>query len=393
MPAPNFSEAVKLVRAKLLRQEALKSIGGILGTGAGAGLLLRGGIGVGNILNRNMQPSGHDNPLAPYTVFTSPSSRDEEKSAGLFGAGTLIGAGVGGVSAPGGSRMEGVGRGATQGFGFDLGGLGGAGVLSLAGGLAGPAIAAALNGGNLTPDQLRGATLTGAGVGGLGGYVGGGLLGRLLAKKMIGKPSWEKEKESPDIREILSKYSSDKYTEQEKCATIGETVSNFLEGNNAQTVMGLPWYLPAATLAGAAGGVGGYKLMDTLLDRNRKGLLKDELARAKQEYEAALSGSVKSSEENTLAYDLDKLASDMLAQHTDNVKKAGFETGIGDVLGSTTGLYLLGALGTAGYIGNLAYDKARKNSRRRLLEKARKQVARERVDAPLYAQLDDQGGI
>ena len=157
--------------------------------------------------------------------------------------------------------------------------------------------------------------------------------------------------------------------------------------------MGLPWYLPAATLAGAAGGVGGYKLMDTLLDRNRKGLLKDELARAKQEYEAALSGSVKSSEENTLAYDLDKLASDMLAQHTDNVKKAGFETGIGDVLGSTTGLYLLGALGTAGYIGNLAYDKARKNSRRRLLEKARKQVARERVDAPLYAQLDDQGGI
>lgn len=374
MPEQNFSEAVKLIRTKLLKQEAMKNIGNILGASAGAGLLLRGGVGLGNILNRNLSGPKHDNPLAPYTVF-SPDVRREEKTANVLGLGTLLGAGVGGIKAPSGSRMEGVGRGATQGFGFDLGGLIGAGALSAAGAAA--------------AERLGGSSLTGAGIGGLAGYAGGGLLGRLLAKKMIGKPSWEQEQEPTDIRTLLSKYSSDESTDTEKCATIANTVSNFLQGDNAQTVVGLPWYLPAATLAGAAGGIGGYKILDTLLDRNRKNLLRSELARAKQEYETALSGNVKTSQENTLAYDLDRLASEVLSQHAGNTKKAVFETGVGDALGSATGLYLLGALGTAGYIGSLAYEKARKNSRRKLLEKARKQVARERVDAPLYAQLGE----
>lgn len=130
-----------------------------------------------------------------------------------FGAGTLIGAIGGGMTAPKGHRMEGVGRGGARGAGWDIGGsLGGSlgGITGAGlGGLGGGALAVAMAKNEPGTKQedlaklLHGLTTLGAGfggaVGGLGGYAGGGYLGQRVAKDMLGDPTYAKKKNNvPD---------------------------------------------------------------------------------------------------------------------------------------------------------------------------------------------------
>jgi hypothetical protein len=83
-------------------------------------------------------------------------------------------------------------------------------------------------------------------------------------------------------------------TEEEKLAGM----TDFLKGDYAQSMAGVPWVLPASVAAGAAGIGGGWSAMDYLLDKRRKGELDAELETARKEYEAALaSGSHKVAEE------------------------------------------------------------------------------------------------
>lgn len=142
-----------------------------------------------------------------------------EKQA-LGGLGTFVGAIGGTAGAPKGKRTEGLGRGVGQGLGWDVGAGLGTGVGGAAGLLAthflAPLIAKRYGGlqdGQLSPSitsRISGPmaqsaeymkiqrALGGLGIaaGGAAGYLGGGLLGRSTAKAMMGKPSWEEERDT-----------------------------------------------------------------------------------------------------------------------------------------------------------------------------------------------------
>lgn len=114
-----------------------------------------------------------------------------EKQA-IGGIGTLIGTILGALKSPSGHKMEGVGRGGTQGLGWDVGGGIGAGAGGLTGAVAGGGLGALLAG-LAGKDPIIGAAtgaVPGGIVGGGAGYIGGGLLGRGAAKNMMGNPSW-----------------------------------------------------------------------------------------------------------------------------------------------------------------------------------------------------------
>lgn len=138
--------------------------------------------------------------------FMQPPKKDEdgiEKQA-LGSIGSTVGLLGGAASAPSGHRMEGMGRGLGQGLGWDAGSLAGilsgAGLGHVGGGMAGASLAqlvASLQGRKLDDAGVQNATNAGAQMGGglgmLGGYFGGGMLGRSAAKGMMGDPTWEDE--------------------------------------------------------------------------------------------------------------------------------------------------------------------------------------------------------
>jgi hypothetical protein len=122
----------------------------------------------------------------------------------LGGLGTLVGAGVGTANAPKGNKMEGLGRGVGQGLGWDVGGTLGANVGAGAGTIGGLSLIALLE--TLTEQRLgqgaqNGVMGLGAASGAGAGYLGGGFLGKHLAKGMMGNPSWQnKDKTQGDAQ-------------------------------------------------------------------------------------------------------------------------------------------------------------------------------------------------
>ena len=144
---------------------------------------------------------------------------------------------------------------------------------------------------------------------------------------------------------------------KEKTASLAE----FLRGDYAKSVAGVPWAIPAAVGAGAAGAYGGWRGIDELLDRRRKGELDEELEEAKREYEAALAG------EGKLAQDLDTLY--------DEVEK---QAAVSDAAGTAAGLYGLYG-GTSALVAALmAYQWGKKRQKRQLLEAAQTKRRRRR---------------
>lgn len=145
--------------------------------------------------------------------------------------------------------------------------------------------------------------------------------------------------------------------------------ADFLRGDYAQSLSGIPWYVPAAVGGTLAGGYGGWSAMDYLMDKRRKGDLDAELAQAKKEYEDVLheqAGGNKSASAGTLARDLDEL-------YTEFSKKADWAT---DLAGQGTGLYGMYAGATGGLGAYLAYNWAKKRQRKAIVEKALKERRR-----------------
>ena len=121
----------------------------------------------------------------------------------LSGAGTLAGGVHGASKAPKGYGPEGFGRGAYQGAGTmtgaGVGGILGGGTGIAAGGLLGSLLGE--DAGNI------GAGLGGL-VGGVGGAVGGGYLGHRMAKGVTGKPGWDEDKEDEEEDDDSKKAAS-----------------------------------------------------------------------------------------------------------------------------------------------------------------------------------------
>lgn len=152
--------------------------------------------------------------------------------------------------------------------------------------------------------------------------------------------------------------------------------TDFLRGDYAQSVKGVPWAIPAAVGAGAAGLGAGWSAMDYLLDKRRKGDLDAELERAKMEYEAALTAnSHKQAADGSLAADLDKLYD---AVKEANEKKANSWT---DMAGQGAGLYGVYAGASGLGAAYLAYQWDKKRQRRALIDKALKDRRKKRFSS------------
>ena len=160
--------------------------------------------------------------------------------------------------------------------------------------------------------------------------------------------------------------------EEEELKVAG--VADFMKGEYAQSVSGVPWAMPAAVGAGAAGLMGGWSAMDYLLDKRRKGDLQAELDKAKQEYEAALMSSSmhgKMAAEGTLSRDLDNLYDELTKKATSWTDLAGRGAGAYGIYGGVAGL--TSAL--------LAYNWDKKRQRRALLDKALKERRKRRFSS------------
>ena len=137
----------------------------------------------------------------------------------------------------------------------------------------------------------------------------------------------------------------------------------------------LPYYLPAMLLGTPLAAYGGWKAVDAVLDKQRKAKSEDNLEEAKKEYEEALLDSYKKSASTD----------EMLDEVFENYKEANT---IGDILGTGKGLALTYALaaGPLGYM--LVNSQMKKNSKRKILEKAMRERARRQAakqPAELYA--------
>lgn len=111
--------------------------------------------------------------------------------------------------------------------------------------------------------------------------------------------------------------------------------------------------------AAGTGAVGGWKLMDYILDKQRKKELEGELDMAKEDYEGALQ-SAHSKAASELGQDLDRLF-DLVQE-----KQATF----GGAMSKMTGIGLLGMAPLALASGLVSYSMAGKGRKQKLLDKA-----------------------
>lgn len=158
----------------------------------------------------------------------------------------------------------------------------------------------------------------------------------------------------------------------------------------------VPYYMPGVVLGGMGGLYGGWKALDVLLDKRRRAAQDDELTDAQSDFEAAILESQQrkvAADGSTLGQQLDDLF--------DKTMKAAAETGdrlekqadIGDTLGGWgrygTGLYAAYAAPTALLTGIWAYQKAKKNQNRSILDKAlkkRQQQQQQQDRVPVFAE-------
>jgi hypothetical protein len=200
------------------------------------------------------------------------------------------------------------------------------------------------------------------------------------ARGLVGLLQMFNRKRRPFMRTAPAPVPVDVHVEEEEQQPKLAGVMDFLRGDQAQSVSGVPWAIPAAVGAGAAGLAGGWGTMDYLMDKRRKGDLQAELDQAKQEYEQALMAhaSGKTASEHSVNSDLDEL------YDTLQTKSASWS----DMAGRAAGTYGVGA-GITGLISAmLAYNYGQKRQQRNLVDKAIKERRRRRYSqqpAPLYA--------
>lgn len=143
--------------------------------------------------------------------------------------------------------------------------------------------------------------------------------------------------------------------------------SNFLSGQYATSVSGVPWAMPAAVGGASLGAIGGWKFLDYLLDKRRRQALDRELELAKEEYEKAL----RSKSSSTLSQELDRLY--------DNTIRVKSSMSWGDLLGRLAGVYGVYALGSGALGGVFGYNYGKSKQRKTIIDEAQKMRARERM--------------
>ena len=159
--------------------------------------------------------------------------------------------------------------------------------------------------------------------------------------------------------------------EEEKKAS--DDIASFFAGGKNTRPEGWWASLPLTVGAVGTGLIGGWTLADKLLDRRRKQQLKAELAKAKEEYEAALRG------ESKLGRQLDALYDTLEKRAVSAVDYGGRALGVLAALGLLSGA-------TGAYVG---YRTTRKRSPYGIKEKAKKRLRLERLrrrPSPIYAQ-------
>lgn len=140
-----------------------------------------------------------------------------------------------------------------------------------------------------------------------------------------------------------------------------------------------PLGIPALIGGVGAGGYGGYKLVDWLLDKQRTSNEQERLEKAKRDYEAALASQFKN-------------AGDRESIGALSEKTAFDWQSIKDKLGAGAGAYLALLAGTGLGAGKLTYDwqRGRQTEKQRALEEEKRKRMR-RTPPPLFAIAPNQG--
>jgi len=148
---------------------------------------------------------------------------------------------------------------------------------------------------------------------------------------------------------------------------------------------GLWWRKPGMLLGGMAGAYGGWKLVDSILDKRRASEVDEELNRAKDRFRSTMLAGYdkpfKKAEDNA---GLEKLGEDLDSLFNMLEKTATFGDTVGDMVGNY-GLYAAPAALITGYA---AYEAARKRRRANVLKKAlqrRERHRQMRSPSPLFA--------
>lgn len=210
--------------------------------------------------------------------------------------------------------------------------------------------------------------LIGAGVGltsrGLGGLLD--LISR-TGKKTFKNPNLVPVEIPVPASRLPKSWPTSEEEENEKISA--ETSRSFIQGDFAKDITSIPYALPALTAATVGSSVGGWKLMDWILDRRRKAELNEKLEQAKREYEEALLAEYstgKKASTNTLG--------DLLEQLYTVTKQAGVSDIVNYEIPALAGT-TVGAYGTLAGITSIAtalkvYSEMKKRQRAKLLEQA-----------------------
>jgi len=194
------------------------------------------------------------------------------------------------------------------------------------------------------------------GVGAGVGLVGRGAQGLYnMGRRALTTP----ETTGPKTISVPSPVDEDKRAEEE---------AGFWGGSEASHWTGHPFAMPAAAAAATGGALGGWKLMDYVLDDQRKKQMEGELESAKRQYEKALLSQYDKNA-SELGRDLDGLF-DLL-----NEKQATW----GDAAGRTSGGVMAAGGGLALVSGLITHSIVRKRRQKALLDQAVRKRRREQA--------------
>lgn len=136
---------------------------------------------------------------------------------------------------------------------------------------------------------------------------------------------------------------------------------------------GSPWnsdyMIPGMLLGTPLAAYGGWKVVDRILDSNRKRKTESELEAAKKEYQEALQSAFKQGSDEA---SLDEMLEGVYEGH---YKKAD----LGDIIRSGKGLYTTYALASAPLAFMMVNSAMKKNSKKQLIEKAMRERARRKA--------------
>lgn len=214
-------------------------------------------------------------------------------------------------------------------------------------------------------DQVKQQALSNIGrtaMGGLGVGAAAAGVGGLL--QLLSKPL--KYRNTPNFVSIpYPVRKKEETTPPVKMAGVGD----FLAGNVASTVHGVPWYYPGLVAGGAGGALLGHGLVKKFLRHRKEKEQERELAGAQDEFQKAMLGQYSS----PLKVALDKLY--------DRLEKEDKIATLADMGGQALGAY--GAMGllTGAAGASVGYNIAKKYRRRKVLDEAMKARMRQRFMA------------